>query len=1096
MFGKKASKKEEDYQKEIVSHKIETSLLSDAYFQLKETTKKLEEEGKELFDSEEKFAAAFHAAPYLMAITKIEDGTIIEVNEGYTQLLGYSREESIGKTTSELSIWANSKDRAVFAETLGKFGQITDFETTLRRKDGKIATVLDSARTIILKNEKCILSIAHDITERKHLEMENVRINRALRMLSEINQTLIHIVDEASLLDKACHIITRSGGYRSVWIGFAEDSKEKNIRPVSYIGYEPGYLESFNLTWADNERGSGPEGIAIRSGKPCVKRNVITDPEMTLWREDALKHGYQSVIALPLINNNKELGVLNIYSDKLDAFTSEEIEVLEELTNDLAFGIVSERIKVEHKLLEEELLKASTDRYKALFIASRDAIMTLEPPTWNFTSGNPATVAMFKAKNEGDFLYRRLWELSPEFQPDGRNSAEKAKDMIDKAMSEGVNFFEWKHKRLDGEEFLAEVSLSRVEMNEKIFLHAVVRDITERKKVEAKVKEYAEEKFKAIFDNTSDGMIMVDIENHKFILGNNSIYQMLGYTPEEFKLVTIENIHPKENLSQVLKQFEKQVKGELRIAESVPVKRKDGSIFYADINASTVTVEGKKYVLGVFRDITERRRAEEVLKESEEKYRLLVENAPIGVFSINQKGEIVDINPIGPQILGSPSIEATKSINVLTFSLLVEVGFSARVKDCFEKGEKSIFEFPYTSKWGKIVYLRCHLTPIFDVNKKINIVQLLLEDFTERKKAEILLDEANSDLQKFRLAVENASDHVIITNLDGVVLYANPAASKITGYTATEMVGHTPRLWGGQMSTEFYEQLWKRIREDKKTFTGEINNKRKSGESYQAAVSVSPILDEKGNILFFVGIERDVTKERAIDKAKTEFVTLASHQLRTPLSGTKWLIETMQRGVIGEPNPKQKEYLENLYQINERMITLVSDILNILTLESGVTAVKKEKIPVLKLYEDLLLTMEPAANSKKIKLKATLRDDDKTFVKSNFLVLRTILENFISNSICYSEEGEEVIVGVNEDPKEIVFSVKDNGIGISKDDKNKIFERFYRGYNARMAKPEGTGLGLYTSSLLAQKIDAKITFESEEGRGSTFYLHIPKDRVI
>ena len=136
--------------------------------------------------------------------------------------------------------------------------------------------------------------------------------------------------------------------------------------------------------------------------------------------------------------------------------------------------------------MDEKMLNNKStgdDKYRALFMASRDAVMTLEPPSWRFTSGNPATLKMFKAKDEAEFLSYEPWKLSPKIQADGRPSDEKAKEMIEKAMKEGVNFFEWTHKRVDGEEFFAEVLLSKVEQAGKTFLYASVRDITERKKV-------------------------------------------------------------------------------------------------------------------------------------------------------------------------------------------------------------------------------------------------------------------------------------------------------------------------------------------------------------------------------------------------------------------------------------------------------------------------------------------------------------------------------------------------------------------------------------------------------------------------------------
>jgi len=142
----------------------------------------------------------------------------------------------------------------------------------------------------------------------------------------------------------------------------------------------------------------------------------------------------------------------------------------------------------------EDLLRTSEEKYRSLFVSSHDAIMTLEPPLWKFTSGNPATVKMFKVKNEAEFLTYEPWKLSPEYQPDGRSSDAKAKEMIETAMRKGSNFFDWTHKRADGEEFLANVLLSRVEQGEKVFVHATVRDITEQRRLEEELRNADEQK--------------------------------------------------------------------------------------------------------------------------------------------------------------------------------------------------------------------------------------------------------------------------------------------------------------------------------------------------------------------------------------------------------------------------------------------------------------------------------------------------------------------------------------------------------------------------------------------------------------------------
>lgn len=135
-----------------------------------------------------------------------------------------------------------------------------------------------------------------------------------------------------------------------------------------------------------------------------------------------------------------------------------------------------------------ETKKTGEDRYKSLFMASRDAIMTLEPPSWKFSSCNPATVKLFRAKDEAEFVACEPWKVSPEIQSDGRPSAQKAKEMIFMALQEGSHSFEWIHRKLDGEDFPAEVLLSRVDHGGETFLLAVIRDITEQKKVQDLLK--------------------------------------------------------------------------------------------------------------------------------------------------------------------------------------------------------------------------------------------------------------------------------------------------------------------------------------------------------------------------------------------------------------------------------------------------------------------------------------------------------------------------------------------------------------------------------------------------------------------------------
>ncbi|MEE9594702.1 MAG: ATP-binding protein [Candidatus Hydrothermarchaeales archaeon] len=195
----------------------------------------------------------------------------------------------------------------------------------------------------------------NEMTKRRNgAEEELQKVNRALQTLSECNQTLVRARNESELLHDICRNIVEVGEYRLVWVGFAEQDKKKTVRPVAQWGYEEGYLDTVNITWADTKRGRGPTGTAIRTGKPSIAKNISTDPDYAPWQAEAKKRGYTSSITLPLVDDDQTFGALNIYAVEPDAFDAEEVGLLTELADDLAFGIVALRTRDEVKRAEEE----------------------------------------------------------------------------------------------------------------------------------------------------------------------------------------------------------------------------------------------------------------------------------------------------------------------------------------------------------------------------------------------------------------------------------------------------------------------------------------------------------------------------------------------------------------------------------------------------------------------------------------------------------------------------------------------------------------------------------------------------------------------
>jgi len=193
-----------------------------------------------------------------------------------------------------------------------------------------------------------VTMLAQDITQRKRVEEDLRRLNREMRAISTCNQTVLRADNEHFLLSEVCRIVCDEAGYRMAWVGYAEHDAAKSVRPVVWAGAEDGYLENADISWADTERGRGPSGTAIRSGESACIQNFATDPRAAPWREKALRHGYKSSVALPLNDEDaRTFGALCIYSTEVDAFTSDEIRLIEELADNLAFGIVVLRTRAE-----------------------------------------------------------------------------------------------------------------------------------------------------------------------------------------------------------------------------------------------------------------------------------------------------------------------------------------------------------------------------------------------------------------------------------------------------------------------------------------------------------------------------------------------------------------------------------------------------------------------------------------------------------------------------------------------------------------------------------------------------------------------------
>ena len=253
---------------------------------------------------------------------------------------------------------------AAYAGSLRENRDTYEIDHRVVRKDtGEIRIVHEKCEHFRDATGQIIRSVGmvHDITERKRAQEQLLKLNRTLQALSNSNQALMHATEESAYLQEVCKIVVGDCGHAMVWIGYAEEEEAKRVRPVACAGFEEGYLETLQITWADTERGRGPTGTAIRTGRPAQCRNMLTDPEFAPWREQALQRGYVSSVVLPLLSGGKAFGAVTIYSRQPDAFSQDEIELLMELAGDLAQGITSLRLREAHAQLEEQLRRLNDE---------------------------------------------------------------------------------------------------------------------------------------------------------------------------------------------------------------------------------------------------------------------------------------------------------------------------------------------------------------------------------------------------------------------------------------------------------------------------------------------------------------------------------------------------------------------------------------------------------------------------------------------------------------------------------------------------------------------------------------------------------------
>lgn len=353
----------------------------------------------------------------------------------------------------------------------------------------------------------------------------------------------------------------------------------------------------------------------------------------------------------------------------------------------------------------------------------------------------------------------------------------------------------------------------------------------------------------------------------------------------------------------------------------------------------------------------------------------------------------------------------------------------------------------------------------------------ILEDVEEAKRS---IEEERS---KTLAVIQNFTDGLLVFNNENRLIFINPVAESIFKIKGEFLIGKP------SSSLIFIDQLkpiFKMVGEEIKIL---FREEMVTEDGLILEITTVPIVSA-GKIYGKLIILHDVTREKMVERLKTEFVSLSAHQLRTPLSAIKWSLRMILEEDVGKINEEQKDLLNKAYESNERMIKLINDLLNVTRIEEGRYIYKPIVIDINQIVDDVVNFYNVQAKRKKIEL--VLKKKEKLpEVKIDAEKIKLAITNLIDNAIHYTLPGGRVTVILTGDKDEIKITVKDTGIGIPQNQQGRVFNKFFRATNAMKIQTDGTGLGLFITKNIIEAHGGKIWFESEEGKGTTFYFTLP-----
>jgi PAS domain S-box-containing protein len=643
-------------------------------------------------------------------------------------------------------------------------------------------------------------------------------------------------------------------------------------------------------------------------------------------------------------------------------------------------------------------------------------------------------------------------------------------------------------RRKDGTTYPVEVRAGLIGLGGRRLMLGLARDVTERKRAEEALRA-SQEMLRLVMDSIPQAIFWKDRDS--VYLGCNGNFARDAGLDEPAQIVglTDYDLPWKPEETDFFRAVDRRVMGrgqaEFNIVE--PLRTADGRQVWVETNKIPLRdAEGRVVgILGTYADISERKRAEEALKESWERFRSLVETTSDWVWEVDENAVYTYASPKIRDILG---YEPEEVLGRTPFDFMPPEE-ARRVAEVF--GPIAASRRPFASlenknlhRDGHLVVLETSGVPFFDAHGTFRGWRGIDRDITERKRAEEALRIKDN-------AIASSISAIAIADPEGRLTYVNDSFLRLWGYTgANEVVGKS--------NLEFWRQpeeaakVIEALRE-KGSWVGELVARRKDGSDFDVQLLASMVMDQAGNPICLMASFIDITERKEAEeelkrvaRLKDEFLSMASHELKTPITSIKVFAELATR----RPDKLEPRFMATLTRQTDQLVRLVNDLLDVSRLQLGRMPMKREQLDLAVLLSDLCERRRPICKGRVLSCSVA---GGGLLVDGDPMRLEQVFTNLLDNAAKYSPENSQINVRLGHRDGNAVVEVEDKGVGIPPEHLPHIFERFYKPGPQQAVYP-GLGVGLYITKRIIERHGGRIWAESEEGKGSTFCVELPLAR--